>query len=54
MSIEEVKLPDVGNEEVLIIEVCVKVGDSVNEDDAIIVVETEKASMDSSTICRNY
>ena len=46
MSIEEVKLPDVGNEEVLIIEVCVKVGDSVNEDDAIIVVETEKASMD--------
>ena len=46
MSIEEVKLPDVGNEEVLIIEVCVKAGDSVNEDDAIIVVETEKASMD--------
>ena len=46
MSIEEVKLPDVGNEEVLIIEVCVKAGDSVAEDDAIIVVETEKASMD--------
>lgn len=46
MSIKEVKLPDVGGEEVLIIEICVKVGDSINEDDAIIVVETEKASMD--------
>lgn len=46
MSIEEVKLPDVGGESVLIIEVSVKAGDSVKEDDAIIVVETEKASMD--------
>lgn len=46
MSIEQIKLPDVGGEEVEIIEISVKVGDSVNEDDAIIVVETEKASMD--------
>ena len=46
MSIEEVKLPDVGGESVLIIEVSVKVGDSIDADDAIIVVETEKASMD--------
>ena len=46
MSIEEVKLPDVGGESVLVIEVSVKVGDSVDADDAIIVVETEKASMD--------
>ena len=46
MSIEQIKLPDVGGEEVEIIEISVKVGDSVAEDDTIIVVETEKASMD--------
>ena len=46
MSIEQIKLPDVGGEEVEIIEISVKVGDSVGEDDNIIVVETEKASMD--------
>lgn len=46
MSIEQVKLPDVEAEEVEVIEICVKVGDEVNEDDALIVVETQKASMD--------
>ncbi|AXX87476.1 pyruvate dehydrogenase multienzyme complex, E2 component dihydrolipoyl transacetylase [Malaciobacter marinus] len=46
MSIEEIKLPDVGGEEVEVIEVCVKSGDSIEEEEAIIVVETEKASMD--------
>ena len=46
MSIEEIKLPDVGGEEVEIIEISVSVGDKIEEDDAIIVVETEKASMD--------
>ena len=46
MSIEQIKLPDVGGEEVEIIEISVKVGDSIAEDDTIIVVETEKASMD--------
>ncbi|AXX92747.1 pyruvate dehydrogenase multienzyme complex, E2 component dihydrolipoyl transacetylase [Malaciobacter molluscorum LMG 25693] len=46
MSIEEIKLPDVGGESVEVIEICVKAGDEVGEEDAIIVVETEKASMD--------
>ena len=46
MSIEQIKLPDVGGEEVEFIEISVKVGDSIGEDDTIIVVETEKASMD--------
>lgn len=46
MSIEEIKLPDVGGEEVEIIEISVSVGDTLEEDEAIIVVETEKASMD--------
>lgn len=46
MSIEEIKLPDVGGEAVEVIEVCVSAGDSIEEEEAIIVVETEKASMD--------
>ncbi len=46
MSIEEIKLPDVGGDAVEVIEICVKVGDFIEEEEAIIVVETEKASMD--------
>ncbi|MFY9075913.1 dihydrolipoyllysine-residue acetyltransferase [Malaciobacter mytili] len=46
MSIEEIKLPDVGGDAVEVIEICVNVGDFIEEEEAIIVVETEKASMD--------
>lgn len=45
-AIEEILLPDVGGEAVDIIEICVSNGESFEEEDAIIVVETEKASMD--------
>lgn len=45
-ELEEILLPDVGGEEVEIIEICVNVGDALEEEDAIITVETEKASMD--------
>jgi pyruvate dehydrogenase E2 component (dihydrolipoamide acetyltransferase) len=45
-AIEEILLPDVGGEAVDIIEICVTNGDSFEEEDAIIVVETDKASMD--------
>ncbi|MGB5866869.1 MAG: dihydrolipoyllysine-residue acetyltransferase [Arcobacteraceae bacterium] len=45
-AIEEILLPDVGGEAVEIIEICVSNGESFEEEDAIIVVETEKASMD--------
>ena len=45
-EIEEILLPDVGGEEVEIIELCANVGDFLEEEDAIITVETEKASMD--------
>ena len=45
-TIEEVLLPDVGGEEVDIIEISFEVGDVCEEDDGLIVVETEKASMD--------
>ncbi len=49
-KLEEILLPDVGGEEVEIIEVCVSNGDTLAEEDAIITVETEKASMDIPAI----
>lgn len=45
-DIKDVLVPDVGGEEVEVIEVCVSVGDSVNAEDALITVESDKASMD--------
>lgn len=43
---EQVLVPDVGGEAVEVIELCVAVGDSVEAEDAICTVETDKASMD--------
>ncbi len=45
-DIQKILVPDVGGDEVEIIEVCVAIGDSVEAEDAIITVETDKASMD--------
>ncbi|MEL0636710.1 dihydrolipoyllysine-residue acetyltransferase [Marinomonas sp. TI.3.20] len=46
-GVEIVNVPDIGGAEgVEIIEVAVAVGDSVNEGDSIIVLETDKASME--------
>ena len=45
-AIIDVQVPDVGEDEVEVIEVSVKVGDTVEPEDALIVVETDKASMD--------
>lgn len=42
----DVLVPDVGGEEVEVIEVCVSVGDSVEAEDSLITVESDKASMD--------
>jgi len=42
-----VKVPDVGNyKDIPIIEVCVKVGDTVKPEDPLVTLETEKATMD--------
>ena len=49
-QIEEILLPDVGGEEVEIIEICVSTGENLEEEDAIITVETDKASMDIPAI----
>ena len=47
MAAVEVKIPDIGDfDEVAVIEVLVKVGDTVNAEQSLITVETDKASME--------
>ncbi|MFZ4528794.1 MAG: biotin/lipoyl-containing protein, partial [Undibacterium curvum] len=47
MSAIEVKVPDIGDfKEVEIIEVMVKVGDTIKVDQSLITVESDKASME--------
>ena len=49
-SIQSIPIPDLGDaEDVEVIELCVKVGDKVNQDDSIIVLESEKAAMEVPT-----
>ncbi|MCJ8320912.1 MAG: dihydrolipoyllysine-residue acetyltransferase [Colwellia sp.] len=43
---QKILVPDVGGDEVEIIEICFAVGDSLEADEGIITVETDKASMD--------
>src|SRR5690554_5376184 len=43
---KEVRVPDVGGEAVEVIEVLVATGDSVEAEDALVTVETDKATMD--------
>ncbi|PWK37026.1 dihydrolipoyl dehydrogenase [Cupriavidus plantarum] len=47
MSVTEVKVPDIGDfDAVEVIEVLVKAGDTVEEEQSLIVLESDKASMD--------
>jgi pyruvate dehydrogenase E2 component (dihydrolipoamide acetyltransferase) len=47
MAIKEVLVPDIGNfDSVDVIEVHIKAGESVNQDDSLITLESDKASMD--------
>ncbi|HPQ96647.1 MAG TPA: dihydrolipoyl dehydrogenase, partial [Thiolinea sp.] len=47
MSVIEIKVPDIGDfSDVDVIEVLVKAGDTVAVDDALITLESDKASMD--------
>ncbi|WP_341645449.1 dihydrolipoyl dehydrogenase [Thauera sp. SDU_THAU2] len=47
MSLVEVKVPDIGDfSDVPVIELFVKVGDTINVDDAICTLESDKATMD--------
>ncbi len=43
---QKILVPDVGGDEVEVIEICFAVGDTVDADDGLITVETDKASMD--------
>lgn len=45
-DLQDIIVPDVGGEEVEIIEVCVTVGDAVEAEAAFVTVESDKASMD--------
>jgi pyruvate dehydrogenase E2 component (dihydrolipoamide acetyltransferase) len=45
-DIKDVLVPDVGGDEVEVIEICVAVGDSVEAEASLITVESDKASMD--------
>lgn len=45
-NLTEVFVPDVGDDAVEVIEICVAVGDSIEQEDALITVESDKASMD--------
>jgi pyruvate dehydrogenase E2 component (dihydrolipoamide acetyltransferase) len=45
-SVEEVAVPDIGMDSANVIEIAVKVGDIISEEDTIVVLESDKASMD--------
>jgi len=45
-DIQKILVPDVGGEEVEIIEICFAAGDTLEADEGIVTVETDKASMD--------
>lgn len=45
-NLKDILVPDVGGDEVEVIELCVAIGDSIVEEDSIVVVETDKATMD--------
>lgn len=47
MTAEQVVIPDIGDaKDVEVIEICVSIGDRVVENDALIVIESDKASME--------
>ncbi len=47
MAIVEIKVPDIGDfDEVAVIELLVKVGDTIKPEQSLITVESDKASME--------
>ena len=45
-GVEQINVPDVGGDKAEVIEICVSVGDDVEEGDSLIVMESDKASME--------
>ncbi len=53
MTIQEIKVPDIGGStDVEVIELSVSVGDSVDVDDALIVLESDKSTMEVPAPCK--
>lgn len=46
MTIEIIKVPDIGADEAEVIEICVAAGDLINAEDSLVVLESDKASME--------
>lgn len=47
MAVEKIQVPDLGTDDTVeVIEIQVKVGDSINENDTLVVLESDKAAMD--------
>ena len=54
MSTNEVQLPDIGDfKDVPVIEVIVQPGDQIKDDDVLITLESDKATMDVPAPCRH-
>ncbi|MGL4957387.1 MAG: biotin/lipoyl-containing protein, partial [Plesiomonas sp.] len=45
-ELKEVFVPDIGGDEVQVIEICVAVGDTLAAEESSLTVETDKATMD--------
>ncbi|ULU26688.1 dihydrolipoyllysine-residue acetyltransferase [Dyella terrae] len=45
-GVQEVKVPDIGSEDVPVIEILVKVGDTIAKDQGLITLESDKATME--------
>ena len=52
MSLKEITVPDLGDvADVEVIELLVAIGDSVEENDSLVVLESDKAAMEIPTSC---
>lgn len=45
-ELKEVFVPDIGGDEVQVIEICASVGDTLAAEESILTVESDKATMD--------
>ena len=45
-SVQDVTIPDIGGDNVPVIEICVAVGDEIAEEDSLVVLESDKATME--------
>lgn len=52
MANENIIIPDIGDvEQARVVELCVNIGDKVEQDDAVIAVETDKVTMEIPAPC---